>query len=91
MKGTLGQTVLVENVGGAAGTIGGARVARATPDGHTLNVGQWTSNVGGPAMTTTSYHVINDFEAVARLTTSYLWIVGKTAQPATNRRSWSPG
>jgi len=82
MKGTLGQNVVVENVGGAAGTIGAARVARAAPDGHTLNVGQWTANVGGPALTATPYHVIDDFEPVALLTTSYLWIVGKTAQPA---------
>jgi tripartite-type tricarboxylate transporter receptor subunit TctC len=86
MKTTLGQTVVVENVGGAAGTIGGTRVARATPDGYTLNVGQWTSNVGGPAITPTSYDVLNDFEPVARLTTSYLWIVGKTGVPAANLR-----
>ena len=84
MKTTFGQTVVVENVGGAAGTIGGARVARAAPDGYTLNVGQWTSNVGGPAITPTPYDVLNDFEPVARLTTSYLWIVGKTGVPATN-------
>jgi len=82
MKGTLGQTVLVENVGGAVGTIGAARVARAAPDGYTLNVGQWSSNVGAPAAMTTPYHVINDFEPVIQLTTSYLWIVGKTALPA---------
>jgi tripartite-type tricarboxylate transporter receptor subunit TctC len=82
MKGAFGQTVVVENVSGAAGTIGAARVARATPDGYTLNVGQWTSNVGAPALTTTSYNVIDDFEPVALLTTSYLWIVGKTALPA---------
>jgi tripartite-type tricarboxylate transporter receptor subunit TctC len=84
MKTTLGQTVLVENVGGAAGTIGGARVARAAADGYTLNVGQWTSNVGGPAITPTPYHVINDFEPVSLLTTSYLWIVGRNSLPATN-------
>jgi tripartite-type tricarboxylate transporter receptor subunit TctC len=82
MKTTLGQTVLVENVAGAAGTIGGARVARAAPDGYTLNIGQWSSNVGGPAITATPYHVLNDFEPVVRLTTSYLWIVGKTGLPA---------
>lgn len=86
MKTTFGQTVVVENVGGAAGTIAGARVARAAPDGYTLNVGQWTSNVGAPAFTATPYHVLNDFEPVARLTTSYLWIVGKTSVPATNLR-----
>jgi tripartite-type tricarboxylate transporter receptor subunit TctC len=82
MKTTLGQTVVVENVGGAAGTIAGARVARAAPDGYTLNIGQWSSNVGGPAITATPYHVLNDFEPVVRLTTSYLWIVGKTGLPA---------
>lgn len=82
MKTTLGQTVVVENVGGAAGTIGAARVARATPDGYMLNVGQWSSNVGGPAITPTPYDVLNDFEPVARLTTSYLWIVGKSSLPA---------
>ena len=86
MKTTFGQTVVVENVGGAAGTIGGARVARAAADGYTLNVGQWTSNVGGPAITPTPYDVLNDFEPVARLTTSYLWIVGKTGVPAANLR-----
>ena len=84
MKTTLGQTVVVENVGGAAGTIAAARVARATPDGHTLNVGQWTSNVGGPAITPTPYDVLNDFEAVSLLTTSYLWIVGRKSLPANN-------
>ena len=84
MKTTLGQTVVVENVGGAAGTIAGARVARATPDGYTLNVGQWTSNVGGPAITPTPYHVVNDFEPVSLLTTSYLWIVGRNSLPANN-------
>jgi tripartite-type tricarboxylate transporter receptor subunit TctC len=82
MKTTLGQTVVVENVGGAAGTIGGARAARAAPDGYTLSIGQWSSNVGGPAVTATPYHALNDFEPVVRLTTSYLWIVGKADLPA---------
>ena len=84
MKTTLGQTVVIENVGGAAGTIAGARVARAAPDGYTLSIGQWSSNVGGPAIMPTPYHVLNDFEPVSLLTTSYLWILGRSSLPANN-------
>ena len=36
MRKTLGQTIVIENVGGAAGTIGVGRVARAAPDGYTM-------------------------------------------------------
>ena len=38
----LGQAVIVENVGGAGGSIGVGRLARATPDGYTIDIGQWT-------------------------------------------------
>jgi tripartite-type tricarboxylate transporter receptor subunit TctC len=84
MSKSLGQSVIVENVPGAAGTIGGARVARAKPDGYTLSVGQWSSNVGAGAIYPLPYHVMNDFEPVALLTTSYLWIVGRKNLPANN-------
>ena len=50
MKTTLGESVVVENVSGASGTIAGLKVARADPDGYTLSVGQWTSNVGPAAI-----------------------------------------
>src|SRR5205823_8547711 len=41
MGGALGQPVIVENVGGAGGSIGVGRLARATPDGYTIDIGQW--------------------------------------------------
>ncbi len=84
MSKSLGKPVIVENVPGAGGTIGGARVARAKPDGYTLSVGNWSSNVGAGAIYPLNYHVMNDFEPVALLATSYLWIVGRKGLPANN-------
>src|SRR5262245_8687987 len=46
IKGTLGQSVIVENVTGAGSTIGTGRAVAAPPDGYTLYVGNWTSAVG---------------------------------------------
>ena len=50
MRAPLGQAVIVENVGGAAGTIGVGRVARAPGDGYTLSFGSLTSHVLNGAM-----------------------------------------
>src|SRR5476649_2857479 len=46
MRGPLGQSVIVENVGGAGGSIGVRRVARGIPDGYTIDIGQWDTHVG---------------------------------------------
>src|SRR5262245_12055974 len=49
MRGPIGQPVIIENVVGASGTIGVGRVARASPDGYTLGLGNWATHVlNGP-------------------------------------------
>ena len=50
MSRTLGQTIIVENVGGAGGTIGMTRVAQAQPDGYTIAVGNMGTQSAAPAL-----------------------------------------
>jgi len=47
MGAALGQPVVVENMGGAGGSIAVGRLSRATPDGYTIDIGQWDTHVGG--------------------------------------------
>jgi tripartite-type tricarboxylate transporter receptor subunit TctC len=86
MKTTLGQSIIVETVTGAGATIGVGRAVAAAPDGYTLLVGNWSSNVGSPALYPVNWHVVNDLEAVARLPVSSLMIVGKQSLSATNAK-----
>ncbi|HEY6259122.1 MAG TPA: tripartite tricarboxylate transporter substrate-binding protein, partial [Xanthobacteraceae bacterium] len=65
MRATLGQPVIVENVTGAGGTLGVGRVARAAPDGYTINLGQWGTNMANGAIYPLQYDIIGDFDPVA--------------------------
>ena len=80
----LGQQVIVENVSGAGGTIGVAKVARAPADGYTISMGQTTSNVFSVAVYTVSYDVLADFEPVALVSSSALMMVGRADLAASN-------
>jgi tripartite-type tricarboxylate transporter receptor subunit TctC len=82
MRVPLGQTILVENTTGAAGTIGVARVARAVPDGYTIGIGHWGTHVVNPAIYTLQYDTLKDFEPVAMIATNPQFIVAKKALPA---------
>ncbi len=84
MRVSLGQTMVLETVSGAGGTIGGNRVAHAAPDGYTVGIGNWTSHVGSAAIYPVQYDVQKDLEPVALLTSSPLWILGRKSLPAKN-------
>jgi tripartite-type tricarboxylate transporter receptor subunit TctC len=84
MRTSLGQPLVMENVAGANGTIATARVARASPDGYTLILGNWNSQVGASAVYPVPYDVLADLEPIALATFSRLWLVGKTAFPPNN-------
>src|ERR1043165_1440170 len=62
LQAELGQPIVIENIGGAGGTIGLQRVARAAPDGYTIVCGNWTTFVSNGAIMRTSYDVVTDFE-----------------------------
>jgi tripartite-type tricarboxylate transporter receptor subunit TctC len=81
MKTSLGQPVIVENVGGAGGTIGISRLHRSPADGYTLIVGQWTSHVGGSVMYSMPFDFIEDFQPISLLSIGPLWIIGNKDLP----------
>ena len=81
MQASLGQPVLVENTGGAAGSLGVGRVARAAPDGYTLIVGQWSTHVANAAIYKLPYDTLTDFEPVALLSSNPGLIVGRKNLP----------
>jgi tripartite-type tricarboxylate transporter receptor subunit TctC len=84
MRGVLGQPIVVENVGGAGGTIGVTRLARATPDGYTIGIGQWTSHVGAGVMYNLPFDLHADLQPISLLTSGPLWIIGRKDLPASN-------
>jgi tripartite-type tricarboxylate transporter receptor subunit TctC len=82
MRASLAQSLILENVTGADGTIGVGRAARAAPDGYTLSIGQLSTHVFNGAFYTLRYDVQKDFEPVSLLTTNPLLIVTKNSVPA---------
>src|SRR5882724_6436738 len=83
MRATLGQSVVIENVGGAGGSIGVGRVARAAPDGYTIDIGQWDTHVGS-IIYKLDYDLEKDFEPIALVSNNPQLIVAKKDLPADN-------
>jgi tripartite-type tricarboxylate transporter receptor subunit TctC len=82
MRQSFGQPVVIENVSGAAGTVGVGRVVRAAPDGYTLSFGYLGTHVLNGAIFPLQYDVLSDFEPVAMLPSIPLLIAAKKAAPA---------
>jgi tripartite-type tricarboxylate transporter receptor subunit TctC len=80
----LGQTIVVENTTGAGGTIGEGRISRATPDGYTIGIGQWGTNVASGAIYNLPYDLMKDFEPVGLIATQPFFIVARKDMPANN-------
>jgi tripartite-type tricarboxylate transporter receptor subunit TctC len=81
MRTILGQTIIIENVGGAGGSIGVGRVARASPDGYTLDIGQWDTHVANGAMYPLSYDLQTGFQPIALISSNPYLILGKKDMP----------
>jgi tripartite-type tricarboxylate transporter receptor subunit TctC len=86
MRPSLGQSVVVENVPGAAGSLGTEHVALATPDGYTVGLGNTVTHVMNGAVYTLKYDVVKDFEPVSLLVKEAAIIVGRQGLPANNLR-----
>jgi len=79
----LGQTMVIENVGGAGGTLGSARVAAAAPDGYTLLAGSMCSHVAAPVLTPNiKYDSQRDFEPIGPTAHAPAVIVARKDFPA---------
>jgi len=82
MRVSLGQPVIVENVTGAAGTVGTGRVARAAPDGYTFGMGFLGTLVLNGAIYTLPYDVVKDFDPIALISSNPHLVVARATLPA---------
>jgi tripartite-type tricarboxylate transporter receptor subunit TctC len=81
MRARLGQPVVIENVGGAGGSIAVGRVARAAPDGYTIDIGQWDTHVGS-IIYKLDYDLQKDFEPIGLISNNPQLLVAKKDLPA---------
>ena len=81
MRESLGQPIVVENIGGAGGSIAVGRVARAAPDGYTFDIGQWDTHVGS-IIYKLDYDLEKDFEPIALVSNNPQLMVARNDLPA---------
>ena len=83
MRPILGQPIIIENVGGAGGSIAVGRVARAAPDGYTIDIGQWDTHVGS-IIYKLNYDLQKDFEPIGLISVNPQLMVAKKNLAANN-------
>jgi tripartite-type tricarboxylate transporter receptor subunit TctC len=83
LKAALGQSVIIENVTGAGGSIGTARVAHGAPDGYTIEIGHNQTHVINGATQNLNYDVVKDFEPVTLIAETPIWLIARPSVPAT--------
>jgi len=81
MRQPLGQTVVVENIGGAGGTIAVGGLARAAPDGYTIDIGQWDTHVGAIIYPIT-FDLQKDFEPIGLISNNPQLMIARKGFPA---------
>ncbi len=85
----LGQTIIAENVGAAAGMVGSARVARAEPDGYTFLIGNTGTHAHSQALyKKPPYNAMTDFAPVGLVTDSPRILIARKDLPANNLREF---
>ena len=90
MRKSLGQTVVVENVTGAGGSIATGRVVRAAPDGYTIGIGHWGSHVTNGAYYNLPFDLLTDLQPIAMIATNPQLVVSKPSVPAKNLQELIP-
>jgi len=89
MSRTLGQTIIIENVGGAGGTLGMTRAAQAQPDGYTIAVGNMGTQSAAPALyPNLKYDPAKSFAQVGIVNYTPQAIVAKKDMPAKNLKEF---
>jgi tripartite-type tricarboxylate transporter receptor subunit TctC len=82
LRGILGQPVIIENVAGAAGSIGVGRAVRSAADGYTLSIGTSTTHVLTGGLYALQFDLLKDLEPIILIGSEPLLIVGKKSLPA---------
>jgi tripartite-type tricarboxylate transporter receptor subunit TctC len=86
MRGILGQPIIIENIAGAAGSLGVGRAVRSPADGYTLSIGTSTTHMLTGGLYTLQYDLLKDLEPVIQIGSEPLLIVGKKSLPANDLR-----